>query len=89
MTHGYEEWQRDKIKRVCIEPFFSEIVVVQGTKNEAVEKICAKHKDEEVVFIDDKAKHFENLDFKKCSNLKTILFDDEGLGKLKAILSSE
>jgi FMN phosphatase YigB (HAD superfamily) len=88
VTHGYDEWQREKIKRVSIEPFFSEIIVVQGGKKEVIEKICAKHKDEEVIFVDDKIKHFENLDFKKCSNLKTILFDENGLEKLKAILPS-
>src|SRR3989338_617731 len=36
-----------------------------------------------VVFVDDKAKYFENLDFEKYPNLKTILYDDQGLEKLK------
>ena len=41
---------------------------------------------EEVIFVDDKAKHFEDLDFKKYPNLKTVLYDDKGFEKLSAIL---
>ncbi|OGI94840.1 hypothetical protein A3A03_00355 [Candidatus Nomurabacteria bacterium RIFCSPLOWO2_01_FULL_40_18] len=81
VTHGYEEWQRDKIQRAGIAPLFSEIMTTQGSKKEAVEAICAKHKDEQVVFIDDKAKHFEDLDFQKYPNLKTILYDEQGVDK--------
>ncbi|MBI2627606.1 HAD hydrolase-like protein [Candidatus Nomurabacteria bacterium] len=83
VTYGYEEFQIDKIKKAGIESFFSEIIVVSESKKEAVEKICAKHKDETVIFVDDKAKHFEDLDFQKCPNLKTILYDEKGLEKLK------
>jgi len=86
VTHGNEEFQRDKIKKADINYLFSEIVVVSGSKKEAVEGICTKHKDEQVVFIDDKAKHFKDLNIIKYPNLKTILFDKQGLEKLKAIL---
>jgi len=79
VTHGNEEYQRDKIRKAGIESFFSEIIVVQENKKEAVEKICAKHKDEKVIFIDDKAHHFENLDFKKYPNLTTILYTGQDL----------
>ncbi len=88
VTHGGEKWQRDKIKITGIESFFSEIIVVQGSKKEAVEKICAKHKEEKVLFIDDKAKHFENLDFKKYPNLKTILYDEQGFERLTKEITS-
>lgn len=87
VTYGEEEFQRDKIKRAGIDSLFSEIIIVSGSKKEAVEKICAKHKDETVVFIDDKPKHFEDLDFLKHPNLKTILFDEHGLEKVTSILS--
>src|SRR3989344_6324710 len=72
VSHGSDEFQRDKIKRAGIEALFSKIIIVQGSKKEAVEKIAAKHKDEEVVFVDDKAKHFEDLDLKKYPNVTTI-----------------
>ncbi len=84
VTHGYDKWQRDKIKKTGIKSLFSEIIVVSGNKKEAVKKICAKHKDEKVIFIDDKIRHFEDLDFVKYPNLKTILYDEQGLEKLKA-----
>ncbi|MDO8659997.1 MAG: HAD family hydrolase [Candidatus Parcubacteria bacterium] len=86
VTHGNENFQKDKIKNAGIEDLFLEIIVVSDSKKEAIEKICLKHKDEEVVFIDDKVKHLENLDFKKCPNLKTILFDEEGLSRLRFII---
>ena len=86
ITHGNEEYQRDKIRITGIEPLVSEIIVISDSKKEAVEKICAKYKDEEIIFIDDKAHHFEDLDFKKYPNLKTILYDEEGLGKILSIL---
>lgn len=82
VTHGNDEFQRDKIKKAGIETLFSEIVVVQKSKKEAIEKICAEHFDEKVIFVDDKIKHFEDLNFKKYPNLKTILYDDQGLEKL-------
>ncbi|MFA6076719.1 MAG: HAD hydrolase-like protein [Candidatus Paceibacterota bacterium] len=86
VSFGDREFQSDKIKRARIETLFSKITVVSDSKKEAIEKICAKHKDEQVIFVDDKAKHFANLDFKKYPNLKTILFDEQGLEKLLSIL---
>jgi len=84
VSYGNEEFQLDKIKKAGIENLFSEIIVVPESKKEAIEKICAKHIDEKVVFIDDKIKHIENLDLVKYPNLKTILYNEEGLEKLKA-----
>lgn len=87
ITYGDEEFQLDKIKRTNTNSLFSEIIVVSvDEKKELIEKICAKHKNEKVVFIDDKPKHFVDLDFKKCPNLKTILFDERGLEKFISIL---
>lgn len=86
ITRGGKEWQLDKIRRTGIEPFFSEIIVVWKSKKEAVEKICARYKDEEVLFIDDKAENFEDLDFVKYPNLKIILYDEQGIKKLISIL---
>ncbi len=84
VTYGDEEFQSDKIKRCGISHLFSEIIIVSGSKKGAIEKLCAKHKYEQVIFIDDKAQHFEDLDFIKFPNLKTILYDENGMEKLKA-----
>ena len=79
ITHGEKEYQLDKIKKTGITPLFSEIIVIQGSKKEAVERVCAKHKGEEVIFIDDRADRFADLDFKKFPNLKTILYTGQNL----------
>ncbi|MDD5721362.1 MAG: hypothetical protein PHT16_02865 [Candidatus Pacebacteria bacterium] len=86
VTYGGYEHNKNKVERSGLAPLFSEIHIVSKSKKEAVEKICAKHKDEKVIFIDDKIKHFENLDFKKYPNLQTILFDDNGFEKFLSIL---
>jgi FMN phosphatase YigB (HAD superfamily) len=86
VTYGEEEFQLDKIKKAGIDSFFCEIIAVPGSKKEAVEKICIKHNDEKVIFIDDTAKHFEDLDFKKHPNLQTIHYDEQGFDKFISIL---
>jgi len=82
VTYGGYEHNKSKIERSGITPLFSEIHIVFGSKKEVVEKICAKHRNEKVIFIDDKAKHFEDLDFKKYPNLKTILYTGQSAEKL-------
>lgn len=87
VTRGDEKLQREKIRSIGIDSLFSEIIVVSETKKEAVEKICVKHKNEEIIFVDDKSEHFKDLDFKKYPNLKTILYDEQGFEKIISILS--
>jgi FMN phosphatase YigB (HAD superfamily) len=82
VTAGHKEFQLDKVTRSGIATFFAEIIVASGTKKEAVEKICADFKDEEVIFIDDKKHFFKDLDFKKHPNLKTILYTGQDLSKI-------
>ncbi len=84
VTFGDEEFQLDKIKRVNISDLFSEIIVVPEGKKSAIEDICARYLNEEILFLDDKKEHFEDLDFQKYPNLKTILYDENGLEKFKA-----
>ena len=80
ITYGDEEFQLDKIKRTGVDTLVSEIIVVStDEKKEFIEVICEKYKNEKIVFIDDKAKHFENLDLQKCPNLKTILYTGQNL----------
>lgn len=83
VTHGHDAYQRDKIQRTGIDQLVSEVIVVSDSKKEAVEKICAQHQNEKVLFIDDKAHHFENLDFKKYPNLKTILYTGQNLDNIQ------
>ncbi len=82
ITHGGEEFQKDKIKRTGVESFFSRIIVLVGSKKQAVEEICEKYSDEEVIFIDDKPQYFEDLNFEKYPNLKTILYTGQDLSSL-------
>ncbi len=84
LSYGDKEFQLDKIERTQIAPLFREVIVVSDSKKETVEKICSIHKDEAILFIDDKPEHFANLDLSKYPNLKTILFDEKGLEKLQA-----
>lgn len=82
ITYGDEEFQRDKIKRADISSLFSEIIVIPESKKGAIEKICLKHKDEQVIFIDNKIEYFNDLDFVKYPNLKTILYNGQSIKNL-------
>ncbi|PIR68069.1 hypothetical protein COU49_02730 [Candidatus Nomurabacteria bacterium CG10_big_fil_rev_8_21_14_0_10_35_16] len=74
VSNGDQEFQMDKIERSGIKELFSEIHITNGSKKIAIEKICDSNKNEPVIFIDNKAEFFEDLDFKKYPNLKTILY---------------
>lgn len=84
VTHGDHEFQMDKIRRSVGTDMVKDIVVVSTTKAEAVAAICDRYNDEEVIFVDDKLSFINDLDFEKCSNLKTVLFNENGLANLKA-----
>lgn len=79
LTHGGEEFQLDKIKRTGVTPLFSDIIVVFSKKTEIIEKICAKYRNEKIFFIDDKQKHFDELNLKECPNLKTIFYKGQNI----------
>jgi HAD superfamily hydrolase (TIGR01509 family) len=83
VTSGDDEFQREKIKTAGLEPLFTEIVVALGSKKDAIERICEKFKNEPVIFIDDKQHFFNDLDFKKCPNLKTVLYTGQTAQKLE------
>ncbi len=89
VSFGDDSFQRDKINRLDVHGLFSEIIIVQKSKKETIENIAFKHKDERVVFIDDKERNFEDLDFKKYPNLTTILYDENGLRKLTEVIEKE
>ena len=82
VSNGEKEFQLDKINRSQIADFFQVIYTVPGSKKEVIEKICLENKNDLVVFVEDKPKFFEDLDMNVCQNLKTILYDAQGLNKV-------
>ncbi|MCC7160565.1 HAD hydrolase-like protein [Candidatus Nomurabacteria bacterium] len=88
VTHGKEEYQLEKIDRTSIAPLFCEIIVVQDSKKQSIENICAKNNTEKVVFVDDKEKRFKDLDFEKFPNLKTILYTGQDIETLRREINS-
>jgi len=84
VTNGETEFQQDKMKYSGIWDLFGEdkIKIVPRSKREAVIKICTEHSTENVVFVDDKIDFFRDLG--EISNLKTILYGENGLEKLRA-----
>ncbi len=81
LTYGDIEFQLDKIEKSGIAPLFSQIIAVEGSKKETLEKICKEFSNESVIFIDDSIKHFDSLDPQLCSNLKTIHYTGQKLDK--------
>jgi FMN phosphatase YigB (HAD superfamily) len=84
VTHGDEKFQRDKIRESLGEELVQEVVVVSGSKADAIKKICKQHKEEDVIFVDDKLFFINDLPVSDCVNLKTVLFNEHGLENLKA-----
>ena len=83
VTNGDEDFQKDKIEKSGITPFFYEIYITPGNKKDIIEKICIKNKDEKIIFVDNKEEFFIDLNMNICKNLKTLLYDEQGLNKLK------
>ncbi len=79
VSNGEKKFQQDKIKRSGIALLFSKIYIVLESKKEIIYALCDKYKNEKIFFIDNKIKFFEDIDLKKCRNLKTILFTDNTL----------
>jgi FMN phosphatase YigB (HAD superfamily) len=84
VTNGVESFQQDKIRRSVGQDLVREVIVVSGSKREAIEEICKRHSDEEVIFVDDKSKYFNDINWEACNNLKTVLFNENGLENLEA-----
>ncbi len=84
VTNGDEEFQRDKIRRSGMDALVKEVHVVSGSKKEKIAEICKAFPLEEVIFVDDKNKFFVELDMEECRNLKTVIYNENGLENLKA-----
>lgn|SRR3989338_732094 len=86
VTNGESLYQKDKIERSGIAHLFSEIHTVPGSKKDVIEKICEQHIKEKIIFIDNSERFFADLDMERCKNLKTVLFDENGLKNLRKLL---
>jgi len=75
VTNGEEKFQKDKITYSKIGNLFKQIYIVSGTKKEIIYAICDKNKKDKIIFVEDKIKFIEDIDLKKCPNLKTVLYD--------------
>ncbi len=84
VTNGDEEFQRDKIRRAGMDTLVQEVYVVPGGKKEKIAEICKAFPLEEVIFTDDKNKFFIELNLEECRNLKTVIYNENGLENLKA-----
>lgn len=81
VTNGEKKFNTDKLKYSGILEYFKSenIFIVPGSKNECIEKICEQFPGEDILFIEDKPKFLDNLDFQKYPNLKTILYTGQKL----------
>lgn len=81
---GEEAFQRDKIESALGDNVLdSHVIVVSSSKREEIIRIAMMFKDEDVIFVDDKVEFLDNLPMSELPNLKTVLFDETGLEKLK------
>ena len=84
ISNGSQEFQMDKMKRSGVGALVGSIIVVPGSKKQEIEKICRKFPNEEVIFADNKSIFFDDLDREVCNNLKTVLYNENGLESLMA-----
>lgn len=84
VTNGDEPFQMDKIERSIGLGAVRQIIVVSGSKAEIIAMLCKRHKDETVIFVDDKLAFINDIPVSDCQNLKTVLFNKHGLENLEA-----
>lgn len=81
-SSGDKKFQHEKIKRSGVQDLFYGVYITSESKKDMVTSICTKNKNDTVVFVDDKAIFFDDLDTEHCKNLKTILYDEHGFQNL-------
>ena len=84
ISNGSQEFQMDKIIRSGLQALVGDIIVVPGSKKQEIEKICKRFPNEEVIFADDKSIFLNDLDRDVCKNLKTVIYNENGLENLTA-----
>lgn len=88
VTHGDQEFQEEKIKKSIREGLVQQAIVVKGSKAEAIKEICDRYAQEEVIFVDDKLLFLNDVWFEDCPNLKTVLFNENGITNLQAEINA-
>ena len=83
LTNGDKEYQMEKIKRSIGEDFASEIIVVKGSKKDALHAICNHHKKSQIIFVEDQPKFLDDLEAGSLKNLTTVLFGITGIHDVK------
>lgn len=84
VTHGDQEFQEEKIRKSIGEGLVQQVIIVKGSKAEAIKEICDRYPKEEIIFVDDKILFLNDIWFEDCPNLKTVLFNENGIINLHA-----
>jgi FMN phosphatase YigB (HAD superfamily) len=79
LTNGDKEYQMEKITRSIGEDFAGEIVIVPGSKKEALHSICKAHAHDHIIFVEDQPRFIEDLDAEHIKNLTVVLFGVSGV----------
>lgn len=87
VSTGEEEHQRRKINSCEIEELFGEIHIVGENKNEAIEGLMAKFKEEDFVFVDDKTENIKRAKqiVNKDQELHVVHYPTE-IDRLKSLM---
>ena len=88
VSNGDSEYQYDKITRVGLDKLVAKIIIVPGTKNMEIQRICNEFPHEEVIFVDDKSIYFDDINREACPNLTTVTYDEHGQANLEAKISA-
>lgn len=83
LTSGDWQFQKDKIERSIGYDVACEMVVAPESKRDEIVRFCKKYPDEDFLFVDDKQEFLDEVPKDECPNLKTILFDRDGLERLR------
>ena len=87
ITNGDHEFQMAKIRKSLGKELALHVVVVPGSKAESIKDYCKRHQSEQIIFVDDKQHFIDDLFFGECPNLRTVLFDSDGLKNLRKEIS--
>jgi hypothetical protein len=84
VTHGDEEFQKDKIRRSLGENYVAGVFVVNGSKKDVIAELCLRFQSQTVIFSDDKEAFLEDIDMEVCKNLKKVPFKEGSADMLLA-----
>lgn len=76
LTYGDIEYQTEKVKNSGVMDYFTDIIITDGLKSEALSKKLLINNNEACYFIDDRITHLEDVK-KKFPEIKTLLMAPE------------